>query len=80
MIRLVTTDILSALFFSSTFVLNRAMSLQGYQYVVLRCVPRVEREEFVRFHQELFDRMDKNHDGRLTPDEWLGRPPKPDDK
>jgi hypothetical protein len=23
------------------------MSLQGYQYVVLRCVPRVEREEFV---------------------------------
>ena len=26
---------------------RRAMSLQGYQYVVLRCVPRVEREEFV---------------------------------
>jgi hypothetical protein len=23
------------------------MTLQGYQYVVLRCVPRVEREEFV---------------------------------
>ena len=23
------------------------MSRQGYQYVVLRCVPRVEREEFV---------------------------------
>jgi len=39
----------------------------------------VTKEKFIKFHQEMFDRMDKDHDGKLTPEEWLGRPPKKSD-
>jgi hypothetical protein len=34
------------------------MSLHGYQYVVLRCVPRVEREEFLNVGVVLFSQDD----------------------
>lgn len=40
---------------------------------------RVTKDEFMKFHEEMFDRMDKNHDGELTPEEWLGRAPKKSD-
>lgn len=33
----------------------------------------VTREAFMKFHEEMFDRMDKDHDGKLSPEEWLGR-------
>jgi len=32
----------------------------------------VTKDEFVRFHDELFDRMDKDHDGKVTSTEWMG--------
>lgn len=33
----------------------------------------VTREEYMKFHEDMFDRMDKDRDGKLTPQEWLGR-------
>jgi|ERR1700674_845450 hypothetical protein len=33
----------------------------------------VTKEEFMKFEEEMFDKMDKDHDGKLTPQEWLGR-------
>jgi Ca2+-binding EF-hand superfamily protein len=39
----------------------------------------VTKEEFMKFHEEMFDRMDKNHDGKLSPEEWLGHAPKKSD-
>ncbi len=36
----------------------------------------VTKEEFMKFHEEMFERMDKDHDGKLTPEEWMGRPAK----
>ena len=32
----------------------------------------VTKEEFMKFHEELFERMDKDKDGKLTRDEWMG--------
>jgi hypothetical protein len=34
----------------------------------------VTREDFMRFQQQVFDRMDKDHDGKATAEEWVGRP------
>ncbi|HYS79432.1 MAG TPA: hypothetical protein VEM76_01920 [Anaeromyxobacteraceae bacterium] len=34
----------------------------------------VMKEEFMKFHEAMFDRMDKNKDGKLTADEWMGKP------
>ncbi len=39
----------------------------------------VNKQDFMKFHQEMFDRMDKDHDGKLTPEEWLGHPPRKSD-
>ena len=33
----------------------------------------VTKEEFMKFHEEMWKRMDKNHDGKVSPEEWLGR-------
>jgi len=33
----------------------------------------VTKDEFAKFHEGMFERMDKNHDGKLTTEEWLGR-------
>jgi EF hand len=33
----------------------------------------VTKDEFMKFHEAMFDKMDKDHDGKLTPQEWLGR-------
>jgi len=33
----------------------------------------VTKEQFMKFHEQMFDKMDKDHDGKLTPQEWLGR-------
>jgi hypothetical protein len=33
----------------------------------------VTKEEFMKFHEEMFAKMDKDHDGKITPQEWLGR-------
>jgi hypothetical protein len=34
------------------------------------------REEFMKFQSELFDRMDRNHDGKVDAQEWMGKPAK----
>jgi Ca2+-binding EF-hand superfamily protein len=33
----------------------------------------VTKEEFMKFHEAVFAKMDKDHDGRLSTAEWLGR-------
>jgi hypothetical protein len=33
----------------------------------------VTREEFMKFQEEFFDRMDKNHDGKVDAKEWMGK-------
>lgn len=33
----------------------------------------VTRDDFMKFHQVMFDRMDKNKDGKLTEDEFIAR-------
>ena len=33
----------------------------------------VTREEFLKFHEELFDKMDKDHTGKCTMSEWMGK-------
>lgn len=33
----------------------------------------VTKQEFMKFHEDLFDRMDKDHNGQLSTQEWLGR-------
>ena len=45
------------------------MSLQGYQYVVLRCVPRVEREEFVNVGVVLYSQAADFLEARYDVDE-----------
>jgi hypothetical protein len=40
----------------------------------------VDKEEFLKFHEELFERMDKDRDGKVGPEEWLGRPVQKSDK
>src|SRR2546422_8706544 len=33
----------------------------------------VTREEFMKFQEQLFDKMDKDHDGNVTASEWMGK-------
>ncbi len=33
----------------------------------------VTREEFLKFQEQLFDKMDKDHDGNVTASEWMGK-------
>jgi len=33
----------------------------------------VSREEFLKFQEQLFDKMDKDHDGNVTASEWMGK-------
>jgi len=33
----------------------------------------VSREEFIKFQQEFFDRMDQDHDGKVDAQEWMGK-------
>ncbi len=33
----------------------------------------ISREEFLKFHEELFDKIDTNHDGQISVEEWMGR-------
>lgn len=33
----------------------------------------VTKEEFMAFHEKMFDQMDKNHDGKIDQAEWRGR-------
>jgi spore coat protein CotH len=35
----------------------------------------VTHEEFMKFYEELFNNLDKNHDGKLTAEELLGHKP-----
>jgi hypothetical protein len=44
-------------------------ALQGYQYVVLRCVPRVEREEFVNVGVVLYSQARDFLEARYEVDE-----------
>jgi EF hand domain-containing protein len=34
----------------------------------------VTREDFMKFQQQIFERIDSDHDGRATAEEWVGRP------
>lgn len=33
----------------------------------------VTKEEFMKFHEAMFDKMDKNKDGVLSREEWIGQ-------
>ena len=33
----------------------------------------VTREEFLKFQEQFFDRMDQDHDGKVDPREWMGK-------
>ena len=33
----------------------------------------VTREEFMKFQEQFFDRMDQNHDGKVDAKEWMGK-------
>ena len=33
----------------------------------------VSREQFMTFHESMFEKMDKNKDGKLSREEWLGQ-------
>jgi Ca2+-binding EF-hand superfamily protein len=33
----------------------------------------VTKEQFMKFHEAMFDNMDKNKDGQLSREEWLGQ-------
>src|ERR1700682_6172144 len=33
----------------------------------------VTREEFMRFQEQLFDKMDADHDGKVVAPEWMGK-------
>ena len=33
----------------------------------------VTKEEFMKFHEAMFENMDKNRDGQISAQEWLGR-------
>ncbi len=33
----------------------------------------VTREEFMKFQEQFFDRMDQNHDGKVDVKEWMGK-------
>lgn len=53
-----------------------ARGLQRLQTMAMMDVDRdhaVTREEFMKFHEALFERMDANRDGRIDQDEWRRR-------
>jgi hypothetical protein len=53
-----------------------ARSLQKLQTMAMMDADRdhfVTRAEFMKFHEEMFDRMDANHDGRIDKTEWQQR-------
>lgn len=33
----------------------------------------VTKEQFMKFHESMFDKMDKDKDGQLSREEWLGK-------
>src|SRR5467141_246636 len=33
----------------------------------------VTREEFMKFQEQLFDKMDADHDGKVVAPEWMGK-------
>src|SRR6266403_1484592 len=33
----------------------------------------VTREEFLKFQEQLFGKMDQDHDGKVTASEWMGK-------
>jgi EF hand len=33
----------------------------------------VTKDEFMKWHEAMFDKMDKNKDGKLSREEWLGQ-------
>src|SRR5712672_1748171 len=33
----------------------------------------VTREEFMKFQEQLFDKMDTDHDGKVVAPEWMGK-------
>jgi hypothetical protein len=33
----------------------------------------VTKEQFLKYHSMLFDKMDKDHNGELSQSEWMGR-------
>jgi len=33
----------------------------------------VTREEFMKFHDEIFQKLDRDHDGKLNAKEWMGK-------
>lgn len=33
----------------------------------------VTREEFLKFQEQLFDKMDQDHDGKVMASEWMGK-------
>jgi hypothetical protein len=33
---------------------------------------RVHEVQFMKFHEALFDRMDRNHDGKISKSDWMG--------
>lgn len=33
----------------------------------------VTREEFMKFHEEIFEKIDRDHDGKLSVAEWMGK-------
>jgi hypothetical protein len=33
----------------------------------------VTREEFMKFQEQFFDKMDKDHDGKVEASEWMGK-------
>jgi EF hand len=33
----------------------------------------VTKDQFMKFHEAMFDKMDKNKDGKLSREEWLGK-------
>jgi hypothetical protein len=40
----------------------------------------VTKDEFLEFQRRFFERMDRDHDGKVSAEEWLGHPPGPDDR
>jgi hypothetical protein len=53
-----------------------ARGLQRLETMAMMDVDRdhkVTREEFMKFHETLFDRMDGNHDGVIDQGEWQRR-------
>jgi len=33
----------------------------------------VTKEEFMKFQEQFFDRMDKDHTGKVTAEQWMGK-------